>query len=309
MKKIIWSLCVTSLILCQVPLVFAQQQFQFKPNPKLLMSWEESVKAGKDVRPPYLVKFSTSSKSLWFIAASHSNSVETETFELVKKAFSEFKPQALIIEGVEKKPNLSAESYKFLIKDANLETTKFWPMGESAYAVAFAVKQKTACTSGEPSAEYIRAHLDKKFTLKDLFGFYVVRQIPEIKRQNPDKKVNFDEWFNKHALVVSRETIDSLSLSEFKTWYEEKNKEKFDFDKIDTNVSAPLANKNALFTQRINYSLSIVRNTAILETIADMLNQYDKVLIVYGSGHFGQQANVLEDMLGKAEIVKKLDQD
>ncbi|MDD2773691.1 MAG: hypothetical protein PHP45_08335 [Elusimicrobiales bacterium] len=299
-------LIFTLLIFCQTLAIPAQSQPQFKPDPKLLLPlgkfWEENGRP--PVQSPFLVKFSTGGKSLWFVAAHHSNSVETDTFRLIKKAFTEFKPQALIVEGVERERGTSAESYKSLVKDADLDKTKFWLNGERGYAVAFAVKQKIACVGGEPPEKYLNEELRKKYSMKDVFGFYVVRYIPQLKRQNPDKKIDFDKWYEKNAQRDWPITDAPVSLSEFKAWYGEKNKEKFDFDKIDNEISAPISGGKALFTQQVSYEVGIVRDIAILENIADMLNQYDRVLIVYGSGHFEQQAKALENMLGKGDIVE-----
>ena len=40
-----------------------------------------------------------------------------------------------------------------------------------------------------------------------------------------------------------------------------------------------------MFTNEVSLYEDVIRNTHISEVIADMLNQFDRVLVVYGAGH------------------------
>lgn len=104
-------------------------------------------------------------------------------------------------------------------------------------------------------------------------------------------------WIRKEFKVDS-----ILSINEFEEWYLQHNHTKFDVSKITTMDTAPINDENASFTQKISYFETKIRNINIVKTIANTLNEYNKVLIVYGSGHHAEQKKVLEAMLGKPII-------
>jgi len=41
-----------------------------------------------------------------------------------------------------------------------------------------------------------------------------------------------------------------------------------------------------------------VRELSIIKTIEDVLNKYNRILVVYGAGHLYQEQFVLQEMLG-----------
>ena len=178
-----------------------------------------------------------------------------------------------------------------------------WENGEPSYAAALALKNNIPYIGGECGK--LKDRLDKRFTAKDLAGYYVILQIPYWSRMNPGKIPDFDTWFNELMSGLKKSLwIDpalEFTSDEFTRWYESKNHGKFEFSQINSEAPAPVSGENALFTQKMGFQFALLRDTNILQVITDMLNKFDRVLIVYGAGHYAAQKVALADMLGQPE--------
>jgi len=53
------------------------------------------------------------------------------------------------------------------------------------------------------------------------------------------------------------------------------------------------------FTNEVSHAVGQVRDAHLVRTIAELLNRFDRVLVVYGAGHHVQQAEVLAAMIGE----------
>ena len=71
---------------------------------------------------------------------------------------------------------------------------------------------------------------------------------------------------------------------------------------VSNDVVAPLA-AGALFTQKISAVIGKARNEHIVRVTEEMLNNYGRVLVVYGASHYPMQQLALESMLGKPDRI------
>lgn len=61
-----------------------------------------------------------------------------------------------------------------------------------------------------------------------------------------------------------------------------------------------------IYQQMCEYLNRFGRNRFMLQNIAEALNRYDTVFVIFGAGHYEEQRLVLEDMMGKPEYITKI---
>lgn len=276
-------------------------------KPSLLRPWDGKFSPSR----PFVAQYRNKGKQLSYVASFHESRLESETFRLIKDEFFALKPQIVIIEGSPTAEGLSPKRYSKDVKQ-NLNT-KLWKNGESIYSAALAYQNKVPFIGGEPTDAEITECLRKMgYSDKDMLGYYLLRYIPVWRRKNPEKKLDL-EWFVKNYAgwfikdYSLNKTSEFASAKEFIEWYKKKNRHKFDLENCSTNLTAPVIGPRALFTQRLSAKEDKLRDAHITSLIAEMLNKYDRVMIVYGCSHIYQQELVLKDMLGEPQISRLAD--
>ncbi|MBI2342000.1 MAG: hypothetical protein HYU98_04630, partial [Deltaproteobacteria bacterium] len=104
---------------------------QFVADISLVRSWDGSK---YDPKPPNVKRFQKGNKQLSFVAALHSNKLNCETFRKIRNEFFAFKPEIVIVEGLETSKGVSPE---WNDNDRRLDSKK-WPCGEPCYTIALA---------------------------------------------------------------------------------------------------------------------------------------------------------------------------
>ena len=89
--------------------------------------------------PPYAALFDTNSSQLLYIAADHTIDPESKTFQLINKAFKEYQPDFVIIEGIAE--NYGESPQKF-IKNIENKCLPQSTCSEGFYAAHLATKNK-----------------------------------------------------------------------------------------------------------------------------------------------------------------------
>ncbi len=270
----------------------------FVADPSLLVPWSGEAQR-RMPEPPYVARYEHEGKSLSYVAARHEHAVGNATFELVERELEAFRPDVVLVEGLE---TVHGPSPAFYLE--GVERTQrgdSYPMGEAGFAASLASAAGIPFFGGEPSEEEIRdSVVVDGMELRDLVYFYVVRQVPQWKRTGEDQEFSFEELFSKalahyrRALSLEDDTLDDPRA--FEAWYRDRNGRPFRYEEITTEVCAPVA--GLLFTNDMSLAIGEVRDTHIVRTIAGLLNEHDRVLVVYGAGHHVQQEKVLEKMLG-----------
>ncbi len=295
MKPII----AASLLSC-VPLFACATSEVYRADASLLVPW--SAKAQRELpTPPYAARYADGDRALTFVASRHEHLSGCLTFEVVEREIELLDPQVIVIEGLTSDHGFSPEGYGEWA--SGMPEGDRWVGGEAAYAASRALALDIPFIGAEPSRLAVREQIEEgPFELRDLVYYVTVRQIPQWKRSGEDEGKTFAELFDRYIVQCGRAYDigpgEFSDLDDFEQWYAEKNERGFDYDEIDTNVTAPIASDDALFTNRISARVGAIRDAHITGVIADMLNRYDRVLVVYGAGHHVQQARVLEDMLG-----------
>lgn len=240
---------------------------------------------------------------LFYLAARHTSSVDSDTMRLVQHLFEKEKFSVLLIEPI---PYSSGESPMWFVEESKKGITDtFIPGGESALAVSIADKKKIPFFAGEPDHQTIYQELKTLgYTDQDIVGFYVIRQIPQWVRQKESitdlfsrKIPSFIDHYCKVFVIQ-----DCPSLKTTKAWY----KSKLGYD-LTTDVSkmetAPLSD-GKLFTQTLSSHVGYVRDHFTLNIIEKLLHQYKKVAVIYGASHFKTLRQSFDVSLGEPQFIE-----
>ena len=276
------------------------------PDFNLIQHWSPEEQMKEPHQPPFIAKYKYRSKELWYIAAKHTSNIKSPTFKTIKESLSKFNPQLVILEGFETEPNEhSPKGYiKYAIKCSKV---KFRNCGEPSYSAYLSNQKNIPFIGAEPPDKTIYEHLKTKgYRPQDLVGYYLVRQIPQLKRQNKLNKNNFQKTADKllNIFLNDIESSQSFEFSEFKAWYKEKSGNHFDINKIKSNDLAPIVSTEATYFNKTSALIGEVREKHILKKISQGLKSYDRVLIVYGAGHHVQQKKVLLKMINQPKYEK-----
>ncbi len=245
--------------------------------------------------PPFAARYEPGGKQLTYIAALHESGTGSRTFRLIREEFDRLKPQLVIVEGI---PRNAGEDNPAFISVARQNAGVM----ESYYVVSLALGAKASFAGGEPSPQDTKTRLlSAGYNGKDIFGHGVVQEIPVRKQQAPSAGLD-DSYMEISENLTRMYRLGESSImpeAEFIKWYEQKNGKRFDYNAVTPQETAPYNNPDSLFTQKMGFEIMKVRDTAICAAIAEALNKYDRVLVVYGAGHFGMEQDILSDMLGQ----------
>ncbi len=249
---------------------------------------------------PYLAKFENKKKILLYVAARHEVEVDNDTVKIISKTFTDYHPQIVIIEGFQ--PESLHKALEEEIKTC--QSKKFKDCSESVFTGFLAKTSGARIVTGEPSDRMILDELIKKgYSIQDYLGFYLLRQIPQWKREHKIDN-NLEELSNKFLKICLSEVGEksNFDFKAFKSWYKDKEGQRFQLGEISENT---VAREKQLFMNKLWLALERVREKNILITIETAMKQYDTVMIVYGASHFTVENVVLTDYFGGAPVITK----
>ena len=280
-------------------------------DPNLVIPYTFELEKSAAYAAPYIAKYTAGEKRFVYIAANHLSLKDSPdpslnpAFRTIEYAFTNYRPEVVILEGLNTGDTLSPQSVVGQAKECEAQNYR-GGCSETDLAINLALKTKARYISGEPSPRTILDQLiEKGHTHEDLLAFYLVRKIPQLKRQNNFKREDFetlanDELYKYRRMLNIEKPFDYNS---FKTWYAKYMKTPKNFLDIDHDDPAPHGGDDATYVQRISHDVSQIRDRGLLKRIEQMLNRYERVMVVYGASHYLTQAPALKP-LGTAEYKK-----
>lgn len=252
--------------------------------------------------PPFTARYRQGIKRLSYVGSRHESGITSKTFLLINDEFARLKPQIVIVEGIPRNAGINNPAF---IAQARQYASDM----ESYYAVSLALNANAFFEGGEPGPQEKKEWLlGKGYTEKDIFGHDILQEIPVWKRQK--SVAGFSDFYMSASQNIARmyrlDPTALMSETEFRAWYAQKNHKQFDAEAITVQETAPYNNEDSLFTQKMNFEISRIRDMAICRTIADALNNFDRVMVVYGAGHFGMEQDILTKMLGRPEMTNQV---
>lgn len=271
---------------------------EFKPDLGLTRDYSFELQNQEPFDIPYVSLFKKGEKELAYLAANHSRNKEGPTFRLVEQAFDVFNPDFVIVEGLSKNSNL--EGFKNHARDC-FEQMKKGNCAEPSYAAFLSIKNEVPFGGAEPDDNELAIEAASSFGLsaQDVAFFYALRLANQWKWQgevesNSQFQKKIESYFPR--LVKRVGVKQDLDFQTFLNWYKQKSGGNFSMERVKNNDLAPV--KEGIWSQKISHSIGVIRERSILRAIAAALNNYNKVLVVYGGGHLVKSRLVLEDMLG-----------
>jgi hypothetical protein len=231
---------------------------------------------------PFCIKFTEKNKNLYYIAAIHSNDINSKTFKLIKNIIT--KADIVIIEGVTYErglsPDVSGRSFS-----------------EVQYAGILATKNKIPFSGVEPSDKFLYKQLIKnRIKKKDIILYEILREYKVFCRNGNTEK-EFNEHINTTVIPYLQKYLHFKKF-DFHTYFEHIIREKFNYCQTNLEIASP--NKNGKYiTNKIGAKFSYIRDEAVIKNLYTYLNQYNDVVIIYGQNHYYSHLKILEKTFGK----------
>lgn len=297
---------ITIIILILLTSCASSKKEELKANFDLIKPYTYADQKNEKFTEPYVAKYQKKSKQLWFIAADHTDDLESATFKTIKVAMDEFTPEVVIIEGMEYTGELSPQPLVDFINEQ--AKNNFKGSSESAYTAWLAGKLQIPFVPGEPEDKFLASELTKNgYQILDYYYFDLARVIPQWKRQGKAK--NIDE-FKLRAPKFMKDYFKNFSSTEvfefkdFVKWYEAKGKKKFNYSSITSEDFSPQIDDTPSYFNKIAHEVGMLREKHILKIIEMLINNYDRVLITFGAGHLVKERAALKDLLGDSHDEK-----
>ncbi len=253
--------------------------------------------------PPFMACYNKDGRQLCYIASNHGSDTNSPTFNLIRNAFDDFKPNFVVLEGFETmKGNSPSDIVAFASRVCQGGSSV---CEEPAFGVSLAQKNGIAFKGGEPDDRIVfdalRSH---GYTSNEAFAFYFSILVPQLYRS---QLVNSIGDVQQKFEVYKKNNTNSgvtLSWSEYLDWLKNNTNKSVGFSEmIDPLFAAPISNGTNL--QKLANKVEWIRDRNILRVILDAFNQYNRVLVIYGHSHYLTQIDVLEQYMGKPQFVER----
>ncbi len=245
---------------------------------------------GLKINWPFAVHFKNDHNELLYLAVMHSITEKSHTFQMIKHAIEQFRPDLIILEGI---PTALGVSYP-VGNDP----------GETGYSGLLASANGIDYVGAFPELDILLKHLRKtewkgfsstsEHSMIDMCFYRFTFMIPQFVRKRglsseADLQNIFLEWFGG----------SEYTFYDYTMWLRKKLHKDVPFnDLMDGYFFAPSLYHNDYLQNLMNLDIW-VRDTHALELIMQSLSKYKKVLVVFGSAHYITQKDVLVENLGQ----------
>lgn len=274
------------------------------PDLSKLRGFDADNKVKWGVNPPFLIKYQNEQSSLFYLAALHTTEPSSNTFYFIKEALHMQEPQVIILEGFEQSLGFSpieyvqaAENYCFIRKSEDCN--------EIFYAMALANTNKVKFIGGEPDfKEVMRLLKNLGYTELDVVGYYFTADIAGLYERDAVKTLeDLPKEFSRFQ-IFDRVLSDKITYAQYYQWLEKNFGRPITLDNLVDRSYTTLPDKYGNYLQKISNAAVHIRDKSIINTIYAMTKQFERVLVVYGNGHYLTQRDVLEDMYGKGKLLQ-----
>jgi hypothetical protein len=293
MQKSVLALLCLSLLLPHLAFAAASG---FKMDPGKVRPWN---KGDKDQFPtPLGAVFEKGDKTLIFVGDHHVD--PSSTYNLIEAAFLRFAPEIVVVESLAfalgENPKSHLNDYLSKTKEEIWKNPSLGPGTE-----LLAITKKIPVIGGEPTIEEQMTNpflLGMGFTSEDILNTQILQRLPYRRDQLGFKEpARFFEYaMDLYRIKGSRPDFEKR----FAAWYKRRTQKEFDYQKVTKDNSAVNCSKDDTFIQKVACAFNMARDRFLVERMELLLNKYDRVLVVYGTGHFVQEYPALTAAFSKA---------
>ncbi|SDM00590.1 hypothetical protein SAMN05421813_104214 [Daejeonella rubra] len=243
---------------------------------------------------PYILEFKNGKKQIMFCGVEHlsdNSDIENEMYTEIEKKFYQFHPDIAINEGGDISRKKYFSKAEALQKD-----------GEIGFIKVMSDSLKIATINGDPNIDLEFGELLKSYTKGEFLTYIMTERLMWglIGEQISD----IEKIENRYDLFIEKYIIEKGKVdlsSEEKTFdFYKKNYRKIvgrDFSLKNLKPTNPFDAKGKF--QEIGRKSKNIRDQFLLKTIDNLLNENDKIFIVFGGWH------LLTCEPGLQEIIKK----
>ena len=217
--------------------------------------------------PPYVECYRRDSAELCFLAADHQGGYGS-THLTIDKVWESFEPQLVILEGFATE---KGKSPKYVSRRRRLcSDIHSKKCDEGSYAMVIAGRKDVTFIGGEPSEIQIKdGIIALGRSMNDLLGFYIVRQVPQWKRngtlQLNDLPKRVDRFIQDYAKMFNERT--DFNWIKFKKWFVLKTGRDFVADTITTEDPAPFSGPGTTEVNAISRDVGEIRDAHLMTEI------------------------------------------
>ncbi|MGH6950469.1 MAG: hypothetical protein ACREH4_06335 [Vitreimonas sp.] len=236
---------------------------------------------------------------LTFVGARHDADPEGATQALVRSAFAQAAPRAVIVEGFATETGVSPAD---AAEDAR-QAQSAWARGEAGLAVRLALDGEIPFRGGEPTQRQVYdALLAQGYSIDELFGGLVLNatiQSLQAGQLHSGADPRFSNLFDAVQRMIRSEQSLALppdySAERFYAWYEAAFDAPFQSDPALITRGAP---DPSTHVGRMHIAWDGPRDVNLLRIIRETLTEHERVLVVYGGSHLTALEPALAEMLG-----------
>ncbi len=247
----------------------------------------------------YVFEINSGEKKIFYYGSSHTNESNDLIFKEIKKEFDRINPDIVYIEGWQSINN-KKDAVREFVKKESLDETKL--EGENHFTLKLGIDAGKDFESPEPDfSKEIVYLLEKGFSKKDIFFFYIYRDIDQYQRQHKERKL---------------EECKKYIESEFKIFRRDSGWDGAELDLLEKEIVAELDVHNVdkyhlqvdpipwegqpqTVLNEVSRNSSHFRDEYIFERITEGLKKYNTIFVVYGSAHAVKQESALRALFEK----------
>jgi hypothetical protein len=250
----------------------------------------EYMERNNGYRTPYVFEVKNDNKEVLFYGSDHIHDPKHPMFDDINQKLIKLYPDAILVEG---RRGLTEDNAGYFQKEmALLSETESKKQGEATYVIKRAFEINSVVESPEPSIEEEISFVEQQgFKKEEIFAYYMLRLV----RQWNDEKTNktYFEYINNHrqrfekganwkGFDFSNENliriVESISGKRFDPT------ERALYHKL-TTPSPWIKKHEVLPINEIAWTSTRLRDENILEYLYKYLQKFNKIFIIYGSGH------------------------
>ncbi len=263
-----------------------------------IMTFEEYAKSRHEA--PYVFEIENGNKKITYFGARHSQNPADPMFARIEQKFSSSNPEIVFVEGVDQLKTQKPHIIKMLVGWSRETSIK--EMGESGFVLKLAIESGVEIESPEPEFKDELAHLLRQgFSREDIFAYYLYRQIEQYHRmvEKPALDAYLDPHLRGFRLTADWEdfecSLNNLEAIGKKIWGERGG---FETNNVSRTDPTPWNEKKDTWTavNQIAQQSSYFRDEYIVQRIADVMKQKNRLFVVFGASHAYMQESALRKL-------------
>lgn len=267
----------------------------------LLRPWSKQLEMEIPCDEHFSAYYKKGEKEVLFNGGPHKTGLTPHNyrFAYIEKSFEKFNPDFVLVEGIHFAKGTSPKDIKDKVSDC--KKSNFEHCYENIYSINLALKNNTSFRGAEPNDQQIIKAISPRYSRRDYIAMYWYRNMVRWKRQ---KTLSLRQYMPKmkESMTDKFGVPLKMKFSEFKKWYVKHSKKDFNPNNFTTDDLEPLNNENSTYFQKMAHAINRAREPQIQPAINFAIKNYNKILIVYGSGHYPKHRIAFEDFFGKPKI-------